>query len=449
LGKLWAAGAALVAAWPCPSNAAVLVEHLRISSGPASTRVVLDLSGATSHHLFSLANPDRIVVDIPAARLGTREALPPGEGPIRQFRTAQQSDGSLRIVLDLNRAVAAQAFMTPPSVDAGHRLVIDLDAGGSRIAAAPLPSSPPPRLVKSLDRLPHPDRDIVIAIDAGHGGQDPGAIGRGGTREKDVTLAIARRLKAHIDHEPGMRAVLTRNSDHFVILRDRIQRARADQADMFVSVHADAVRDRTVAGSSIYVLSARGATDEAALWLARRENAADLVGGVTLDDKDDVLASVLIDLSQGASMSASISAAEHVLGELYRVGNVRRREVQHAGFVVLKSPDIPSMLVETAFISNPQEEVRLRDVRHQERLAAAIHAGVRAYFYASPPPGTRIAALKSQGRGTRHVAARGDTLSTIATRYQVSLSALKAANGLRGDRLAVGQELEIPGRSMH
>jgi N-acetylmuramoyl-L-alanine amidase len=267
-------------------------------------------------------------------------------------------------------------------------LVIDLAPTAARL---------PPAVVKSADEA-H-GRDIVVAIDAGHGGQDPGSIGKRGTYEKNVTLAIAKLLKQRIDREPGMRAVLTREGDYFVPLRDRITRARKLQADMFISVHADAFHNRSVAGSSVYVLSARGASDESARWLADRENAADLVGGVSLDDKDDVLKSVLLDLSQGASMSASIDAADKVMSSLYEMGNITRRGVKHAGFIVLKAPDIPSILVETAFISNPTEEARLLDPKHQLRLAEAIHKGVRSYFYASPPPGTQIAQLRARSSG--------------------------------------------------
>jgi N-acetylmuramoyl-L-alanine amidase len=206
-------------------------------------------------------------------------------------------------------------------------------------------------------------------------------------------LAIARALAQRIDGEPGMRAVLTRNGDYFVPLRDRMRRARAQQADLFVSIHADSIRDRSVDGSSVYILSQRGASDEASRWLAERENASDLIGGVSLDDKGDVLASVLLDLSQSASLSASQAAAEHVLHQLNQVGEIRKPLVQQARFMVLKSPDIPSMLVETAYISNPQEEQRLRGLAHQAKLAAAIHQGLREYFYADPPAGTRIAQL--------------------------------------------------------
>jgi N-acetylmuramoyl-L-alanine amidase len=214
-----------------------------------------------------------------------------------------------------------------------------------------------------------------------------------GTREKDVTLAIARALQRSVDAEPGMRAVLTRDGDYFVPLRDRMRRARAQQADLFVSIHADSIRDRAVDGSSVYILSQRGATNEAARWLAERENAADLIGGVSLEDKGDLLASVLLDLSQTASLSASETAAEHVLHQLNLVGEVRKPLVQQAGFMVLKSPDIPSMLIETAYISNPAEEQRLRGVAHQAKLAAAIHQGLREYFYADPPAGSRIAQI--------------------------------------------------------
>jgi N-acetylmuramoyl-L-alanine amidase len=242
-------------------------------------------------------------------------------------------------------------------------------------------------------------RDIVVAVDAGHGGDDPGAIGAAGTREKDVVLGIARALADRINGEPGMHAVLTRDGDYFIALRERIRRAREAKADLFVSIHADSVLDRGVSGASVYVLSEKGATNEAARWLAERENAADLKGGVKLDDKDNALASVLLDLSQSASLGASSEAAERVLGAIDRVGDVRKREVQQAGFVVLKSPDIPSMLVETAYISNPREERRLDDPAHQQELAAAIFAGIRQYFAVSPPDGTRFAIDKRAANG--------------------------------------------------
>ncbi|MGH8177928.1 MAG: N-acetylmuramoyl-L-alanine amidase [Steroidobacter sp.] len=379
----------LVIAWSLASHAAtpVSIKDIRVWAGPDATRLVLDLSAPAEHTLMTLENPDRVVIDIPAARIDrVDQNWPADQGFVRQLRVGPQSNGDLRVVIDLSAPARPHSFAVAPNQSYGHRLVIDL---------APTQAAGPPVVVKSAEDA-H-GREIVVAIDAGHGGVDPGSIGKRGTYEKHVTLAIARRLKERVDREPGMRAVLTRNTDHFVEHRERINRARKQQADMFISVHADAFHDRSVAGSSVYVLSARGASDESARWLADRENAADLIGGVKLDDKDSVLASVLLDLSQGASMSASISAADKVMDELYSIGNVTRRGVKHAGFLVLKSPDIPSILVETAFISNPAEEARLLDSRHQQRLAEAIHQGVRSYFYANPPPGTRIAQLRAQG----------------------------------------------------
>jgi N-acetylmuramoyl-L-alanine amidase len=309
----------------------------------------------------------------------------------------RRPSGDLRIVFDLSRPIRAKSFLAAPNDRYGYRLVIDFGS----LAGEETP-------VKAEHARPQA-RDLIIAIDAGHGGEDPGAIGKNGTREKDVVLAIARVLAQRVNTEPGMKAVLTRNGDYFVPLRDRMRRARAQQADLFVSIHADSIRDRSVDGSSVYILSQRGATDEAARWLAERENASDLIGGVSLEDKDDVLASVLLDLSQSASLSASQAAAEHVLHQLNLVGEIRKPLVQQARFVVLKSPDIPSMLVETAYISNPQEEQRLRGAAHQAKLAAAIHQGLREYFYSDPPAGTRIAQLAAGTPRPALATATGDS----------------------------------------
>jgi N-acetylmuramoyl-L-alanine amidase len=347
--------------------------------------VVLDLSGSAQHSLVVLQNPDRVVLDVAGAKLGKGARAPSGAGAVRQVRLAHRPTGELRIVLDLSRPIQAKSFLTTPNAHYGYRLVIDL--GSTARTDRPIKAA----------HAPADARDLIIAVDAGHGGEDPGAIGQNGTREKDVVLAIARELAQKINAEPGMKAVLTRSGDYFVPLRDRMRRARAQQADLFVSIHADSIRDRSIDGSSVYILSQRGATDEASRWLAERENASDLIGGVSLDDKDDVLASVLLDLSQSASLSASQVAAERVLQQLMRAGEVRKHEVQQARFVVLKSPDIPSMLVETAYISNPQEELRLRTAAHQAKLAGAIHQGVHDYFYANPPAGTRIAQLAAGG----------------------------------------------------
>ncbi|MBT6276827.1 MAG: LysM peptidoglycan-binding domain-containing protein, partial [Chromatiales bacterium] len=281
-------------------------------------------------------------------------------------------------------------------------------------------------------------RPIVVAVDAGHGGTDPGAIGARGTREKDVTLSIAKRLANAINGFPGFKGVLVRKRDEFLRLRSRIDRARKAGADLLVSVHADAFRDRRVRGASVWVLSTKGASSEAARWLAARENAADLVGGVSLDDKDDLLKQVILDLSQTATLNNSAAVASVALGELRKVGHVHKPSVQRAGFVVLKAPDIPSILVEAAFISNPSEERRLKDAAHQERLANALARGIKQYFERKPPPGTLLAAR------ARHVIGPGDTLSAIAVRYEVSVETLRASNNLSNDRLRVGQILRIP-----
>jgi N-acetylmuramoyl-L-alanine amidase len=377
---------------------AVEVSGIRLWAGPDNTRVVLDLSGSAQHSLQILKNPDRVVLDVAGARLASSaRTAPAGTGLVKEVRIGRRPSGELRVVFDMMRPIQAKSFLTAPNNRYGYRLVIDL--GQSQGVETPV----------KVEHARPDARDLVIAVDAGHGGEDPGAIGKNGTREKDVVLAIARELALKINAEPGMKAVLTRNGDYFVPLRDRMRRARAQQADLFVSIHADSIRDRRVDGSSVYILSQRGATDEASRWLAERENASDLIGGVSLDDKDDVLASVLLDLSQSASLSASQVAAQRVLRELNRVGEVRKPQVQQARFMVLKSPDIPSMLVETAYISNPQEELRLRSAPHQAKLAAAIHQGVHEYFYANPPPGSRVAQLAAGAAPRVALAPAGDS----------------------------------------
>jgi len=334
--------------------------------------------------------------------------------------------------------VRAKSFALQPNDTYGHRLVVDLEPKDPTAGPAP---------IRTRTGVGGAVRDVVIAIDAGHGGEDPGAIGPRGTREKDVTLAIARKLAAKVDAEPGMRAVMIRDGDYYVRLRERIARAREHRADLFVSIHADAFHDRRVRGSSVYTLSHGGATSEAARWLAERENRADLIGGVELREQNDVLAKVLIDMSQNATMEHSGIAATKVLANLRRLGDVHQRHIQKAGFAVLKSPDIPSMLVETAFISNPDEENRLRSGAHQDQIASSLLAGVRDYFDEYPPPETHFAQRRNGGglsNGRKHRIERGDTLSEIARSYNVSLNSLRAANRLDGDRIRVGQVLVVP-----
>lgn len=405
------------------------VQGVRLWAGPEGTRVVFDLAAPVTHKVFMLDNPDRVVVDVAAARWAAPQPQP--TGAVRNIRHGAQPDGALRIVLDLTGPVQPRSFLVAPNDVYGHRLVLDLAPVGT----------PVPTPVRALPE--EADRKIVIAIDAGHGGEDPGAIGHSGTREKDVALAVARELAALIAQQDDMRAVLIRDGDYIVSFRRRMEIAREHRADMFISIHADAFTHTRARGASVYVLSERGASSEAARWLAARENAADLIGGVSLDDKDELLASVLLDLSQTATLSASLQAGSYVLRELGKIGALHRRDVQQAGFLVLKSPDIPSLLVETAFISNPEEERRLRDPAEQRKLAASILTGVRGYFLDNPPAGTLLA-RRAAGQPLRYNVLAGDTLSTIADRFQVSVATIRDANALESDQIQQGQVLAIP-----
>jgi N-acetylmuramoyl-L-alanine amidase len=399
----WTFACSLSLACAAANASPVTLQDIRLWASPASTRVVLDLSAPASYSMFSLDGPDRVVIDLDQAS-GNIAALrlPAGTGSVGAVRIGKRDGGGLRVVLDVSARVQPKSFLTPPNETYGHRLVIDLA----------LEQTPRPVKATNVDG----QRDVVVAIDAGHGGEDPGAIGKAGTREKVVALAVAKKLAARINAEPGMRAVLTRTGDYFVPFSERIKRARTANADLFVSIHADAFVNREVRGSSVYVLSTRRASNEAARMLADRENAADLIGGVSLHDKSDVLASVLFDLSQNAAISASREAAARVLVELDHVGQLKKTDVQHASLMVLTSPDVPSMLVETAYISNPEEERRLRDPAHQGKLAGAIHAGLRRYFYDNPPPGSRVATLAAleRGQALRHVAPPDEAMRDVS-----------------------------------
>jgi len=423
----------------CLAAGAVDFDSVRLWAAPDNTRVVFDVSGPLTHKLFSLENPDRVVIDIPAGRAAaTLKAESVSGGLVKGVRVARNKPDTLRIVLDLQQRTRPRSFSLKPNGQYGHRLVIDLfETGRAEKPDSTRPANPAAARPAVTRIAPASARDLVIAIDAGHGGDDPGAIGRRGTREKDVVLAIARRLAALVEKEPGMRPVLIREGDYYVGLRQRINKARQHKADLFISIHADGFKDHRAHGSSVFVLSNRGASSEMGRWLAAKENAADLAGGVSLDDKDDLLAEVLLDLSQSATMEASFEVAENMLSELKRISKTHKSTVQQAGFVVLKSPDIPSMLVETAFISNPAEENKLRDTRHQQALANAMLKGIRDYFGSHPPPGTLRMAQQ-------YVVRSGDTLSHIAQRYQVSLSSLRGYNSLKTDILKVGDTLRIP-----
>jgi N-acetylmuramoyl-L-alanine amidase len=385
---------ALLALAPLADAAGLLRQAQLTAPSSDSAQLTLTLSAATTPKVFSLSSPERVVIDLPATRLGVGTRLPKAAGPVQSVRSGMQKRTTLRLVLELSRG------LTPTVRTSGAQLVIDL---GTAVASVAPPAAPV--AVRAKHAPTDEGRDIIIAIDAGHGGQDPGASGRNGTREKDVVLAIARALARRVDAEPGMKAYLTREDDRFIPLRDRINRARKARADMFVSVHADSIRNRDVSGSSVYVLSDKGASSEAARWLAEQENEVDLKGGVSLGDKNDQLASVLMDVSQTASIGSSMVAAEHVLDQLDRVGTIRKTDVQQAAFVVLKSPDIPSMLVETAYISNPLEEQKLRTQAHQQAIAEAIFNGVREYFRSSPPDGSLLARQRETRRGVAPIIA--------------------------------------------
>ncbi|HEY0768239.1 MAG TPA: N-acetylmuramoyl-L-alanine amidase [Steroidobacteraceae bacterium] len=374
---------------------------IHLSTSQDAARVTLDLSEGVTLKLFTLEHPDRAVIDLPHTQLSSGLRAPPASGVVTEVRFGSQPGGTLRVVVQLKSALPAHSAWGRG--EEGRQLVLTLGEAAE-------PADAGPKTVRALHAPGDGDRDVIIAVDAGHGGVDPGAIGRGGTREKDVTLAIARALAQRINKEPGMRAVLTRDRDEFLELSDRVQRAHAARADLFISVHADSIRDRSVSGASVYVLSEHGASSEAARWLAERENAADLVGGVQPLDKG-ALVPVLIDVAQSEIIGVSASAAERVVSALEGVGEVRKAQVQQAGFMVLKSRNIPSMLIETAYISNPAEERRLRSASEQARLAAAIASGVRSYFTQNPPDGTRF---KQERRST--LASAADASSAAAAR---------------------------------
>lgn len=448
--------------------AASEIRSVRLWRAPDNTRLVFDLSGPVQHSVFTLAAPNRIVIDVSGAQLSTQlEQLSLSNTPITGIRSAQRSANELRLVLDLAAVVTPKSFSLAPNQQYGHRLVVDLfdqEAASSapQVARATPPASAPaqaavaPSVPSQLPPVAGGQRDIVIAIDAGHGGEDPGALGPGRKLyEKNVTLAIAKELQRQLNAEKGFRGELVRTGDYFIPLRKRTEIARKKGADLFVSIHADAAPRAAAFGASVYALSERGATSETARWLADAENQSDLIGGagnVSLDDKDRMLAGVLLDLSMTASLSSSLNVGQKVLSNMGSITPLHKRRVEQAGFMVLKSPDIPSILVETGFISNPKEAQKLSTVGHQQALARSITSGVRQFFQQNPPPGTYIAMLRDQGKlpaGPReHVVTSGESLALIAQRYQISLSSLRSANSLKSDVIKVGQTLQIPATAL-
>jgi N-acetylmuramoyl-L-alanine amidase len=411
------------------AQASTEVRGMSLSASHDGAALTLELSRPTSYKLFTLENPHRLVVDLKDAERARSVHLPSAAGVVQAVRAGARPQGGLRLVLQLRSPLPAHVRWNAAKHGATGELIISVGANAGRgantdtdpgddpgPAGAQTASTQPDRPVSVAHAPIESGRDVVVAVDAGHGGKDSGAIGHGGTEEKNVVLSIALALAERINAEPGMRAVLTRDRDEFLLLEERRRRARVARADLFVSVHADSIRDSHVSGSSVYVLSERGATDESARWLAERENSADHLGGISLADKDSRLASVLLDLSNSANISASMTAAQRVLGALADVGEVRKPQVQQAGFVVLKSPDIPSMLIETAYISNPSDERRLRTAPEQRKLAEAIFGGLRTYFEKYPPAGTRFASQYATGASGAVLAGAAATPSITVTR---------------------------------
>ncbi|HSC47887.1 MAG TPA: N-acetylmuramoyl-L-alanine amidase [Gammaproteobacteria bacterium] len=381
-----------------PVASPIQVAGVQLNSTPQRTELVLPLSAAAEHSLFSLTRPDRIVIDVEHATLtGT---LPTGLGVVSGLRSGMHDD-NLRIVLDLSARATPRSFLRTDA--GGPAIVVDLYPAGAPAATGTVTAPVavvPAAAVASATSLPPSaplhGRDIVVAVDAGHGGKDPGAHGPHGALEKNVTLAVARKLAAYINQQPGMKAVLTRDSDVYVGLFDRFEKSRKGNADMFVSIHCDASRDRSADGATVYVLSEHGATTEHAKFLERQENDSDLVGGVRIAGLPPQIKSVVVDMSQSAVMDMSFDAGTSVAKQLAAIGAMHRESVQQAGFMVLKAPDVPSMLVETNYITNPQAAKLLTSSDYQQRLAQAIFDGVNGYFVRYPPPGTQLALLKDR-----------------------------------------------------
>ena len=425
-------------------KAGTQVEGVRIWPAPDHTRLVLDTRGSVDHNVFALSGPPRLVIDLKGTSLKTDlNKVDLSGSPIQRIRSAPRNGSDLRVVLDLKDDIKPRSFVLEPNQQYGHRLVVDLiDEKGSRLERATSPT---------VTQNSAGKRDIVVVIDPGHGGEDPGAIGPRGTREKDVVLSMSRTLANLIEEQPGFTAKLTRTGDYYIGLRNRTLLARKYNADLFVSVHADAFRTPQPSGASVFALSQRGATSETARWLAQSENRSDLIGGaggLSLDGRDDVLAGVLLDLSMTASINASLGVGSSVLGKLGDVAKLHKPGVEQAAFAVLRSPDIPSILVEAGFISNPTEEKNLGSERYRNRLARAVMDGIHEYFNRTPPPGTLLAWQKENQRGGGQVSQyriqRGDTLSGVARQNQTTVSELMRFNGMSDDRVMVGQTIRIP-----
>ncbi|QSX29479.1 N-acetylmuramoyl-L-alanine amidase [Shewanella cyperi] len=423
----------LIVLTAAPALAANKLEGVRIWAAPESTRVVFDLSAAPEYSSFSLNQPERLVVDLKStstkldlAKLANNSKL------VKRVRISKpETKGTLRLVIELQKSVKANLFALAPTAPYGNRLVVDLEDNSVQAKTIAAPNS-------SL-------RDIIVAVDAGHGGDDPGSIGPSGMYEKKVVLPIAKRVADKINATPGMKAVMTRSGDYFVNLNKRSELARKSKADLLVSIHADAFTSPQPQGASVWVLSMRRANTEIGRWLEQKEKHSELLGGageiIQNTDNEQYLAMTLLDMSMDRSMAISHSVASDVLKDLDRVTELHKPRPESASLAVLKAPDIPSILVETGFISNPKEERLLTSAGHQEKLANAIYTGVVRYFEANAPVDTLLA----KKAVIKHKVKKGESLSVIASRYNVSVSSLKQANNLSTDTVRIGQQLLIPG----
>ena len=424
LGTLAASVVPGISSASLKTGSAVQVKDIRLSKNKGYVRLVFDLDGLADHSVFTLHSPERVVLDI------KKTSMPHGmvdqvqaNSLIRGIRSGVRDGDGLRVVFDLSEGVTPRSFLLAPSAQSGHRLVIDLHNKNKSSK------------VKTTTK-----RDVIIAIDAGHGGRDPGATGRSGTHEKLITLQIAKRLEKYINQQRGMQAVLVRKNDRYMRLRDRIQKARDYRADMMISLHADSYPDPRARGSSVYALSVDGASSETARMLADKENAADLLfGDVNLAVEDQMVKEVLFDLSLTGTIESSLDIGSEILHQIKSVNRVHKKQVQQAGFAVLKAPNIPSILIETAFISNPREEKNLRSSAHQQKVARAITRGVSKYFARKAPPGTWLALSECN-----YAVCGDDNIASIAKKYHVKETDLRARNALYADKLLAGQLIKIP-----
>ena len=414
------------------------VHDLRVWQSPDQVRLVLDLTSSHQHKVFQLTNPDRIVIDLEGADLkADLNSVKIEDTDISGLRSGRRNNHDLRLVVETKYKMPFKSFPLAANSSIKHpRLVIDLDRNVA---------TEEPVVVKSVANYEDNQRDIIIAIDAGHGGEDPGAVS-GKAKEKQVVLSIAKEVERLLKAETGYQPYMVRTGDYYIGLRERSEKARKADADFFVSIHADAFTRASANGSSVYVLSDRGASSETARVLADKENAADLIGGVSLGNREDHLAMTLLDLSMTYKRKSSVQIGSSILKEMGKISRLHKPSVEQAAFVVLKSPDMPALLVETGFISNPKERNKLVTKSYQKKMARAISTGIKNYFYEHPPAGTLVAARKkAASQYTEYVVKRGDTLSELAFANKTNIQVLRDINNLSSDALNIGQRLRIPG----